>query len=437
MVAGVVNEAGIASHHADSAAHAANPVLSGDGLWLRTPDGRTLLDAASGTFNLPLGYAHPHVVTAVQEQAGRITHASSHFTRPAADALAERLLAHAPEGLSRSWIRDVSGSTANECAVKIAQKYTGRRQVVSFFLSHHGQTVATTALSGNAFRRRHFPSSATAEALIVPGAYCHRCFYNSTYPSCQALCATRIEDFLEYASSGDVAAVLVEPILGNGGNIVPPPEFFQELRRICDRHGIVLIADEVQTALGRTGSVFASEQLGLKPDVITLAKGLGGIGLPVGAVLMRAELDVLEAHDHSFTSGSNLLGLAAAHATLDVLEQPGFLERVSRLGESLGERLRELSREVSAVSDVRGRGFMWGIELSRPDGSPDTELVRATIAVAETEHDLVLRGSRYGFGNVLKVRPALIAEEQDLDEICARLRLSLLTAHKTMERDRV
>ncbi|MGE7388362.1 aspartate aminotransferase family protein [Streptomyces sp. NPDC004126] len=415
---------------------AAEPALDGDGLWLRTPEGRTLLDAASGTFNLPLGYAHPHVVTAVQRQAGRISHAGSGFTRPAGDALAARLLAHAPAALSRSWIRDVSGSTANECAVKIAQKYTGRRQVVSFFLSHHGQTMATTAMSGNAFRRRPFPASATTETLIVPGAYCHRCFYNSTYPSCKALCATRIEDFLEYASSGDVAAVLVEPVLGNGGNIVPPPEFFRELRRICDRHGIVLIADEVQTGLGRTGHMFASEHLGLEPDVVTLAKGLGGIGLPVGAVLMREELDVLDPHDHSFTSGAGLLGLAAAHATLDVLEQPGFLDRVDALGATIGTRLRALADEVPAISDVRGLGYMWGIELSRPDGSPDPELARATIAAAESGHDLVLRGSRYGFGNVVKVRPALIADERDLDEICARLRLALLDATKTLESDR-
>ncbi|WP_225830206.1 aspartate aminotransferase family protein [Streptomyces sp. NK08204] len=414
----------------------ADSALSGDGLWLHTPDGRSLLDAASGTFNLPLGYAHPHVVTAVQEQAGRVSHASSHFTRPAGAALATRLLAHAPEQLSRGWIRDVSGSTANECAVKIAQKYTGRRQVVSFFLSHHGQTMATTAMSGNAFRRRHFPATATTETLVVPGAYCHRCFYNSSYPSCQALCATRIEDFLEYASSGDVAAVLVEPVLGNGGNIVPPPEFFRELRRICDRHGIVLIADEVQTALGRTGHMFASQRLGLEPDVITLAKGLGGIGLPIGAVLMREELDVLDAHEHSFTSGASLLGLAAAHATLDVLEQPGFLERVDALGETLGARLRDLADEVPAVSDVRGLGYMWGIELSRPDGSPDPELARETIAAAESGHDLVVRGSRYGLGNVVKVRPALVAEERDLDDICARLRLALLDATKTLESDR-
>ena len=409
--------------------------FSGDGLLLRTDDGRTLLDAASGTFNLPLGYSHPHVVAAVKRQADRIIHASSVFTKPLRDTLAERLLAHAPEHINRAWIRDVTGSTANECAVKIAQMATGRRQVVSFFLSHHGQTMATTAMSGNAFRRAGLPATATAETLVVPGAYCHRCFYGQSYPSCGTLCATRIEDFLEFASSGSVAAVMVEPVLGNGGNIVPPPEFFQEVRRICDRHGIVLIADEIQTGLGRTGHMFASEVLGLEPDIITLAKGLGGIGLPMGAVLIREELDVLESYQHSFTSGANLLGLAAAHATLDVLEEPGFLQTVRTNGELLGRQLKRLATELPVISDVRGLGYMWGLELSHPDGSPDVELANAVIRTAERHHALILRGSRYGYGNVVKVRPALIAVEDDLREITARTRLALLEAQKTAERE--
>ncbi len=409
--------------------------LRGDGLWLTTADGTMLLDAASGTFNLPLGYSHPHVVAAVKAQADRLGHASSVFTKPLGGALAERLLAHAPERLNRAWMRDVTGSTANECAVKIAQAATGRRQVVSFFLSHHGQTMATTAMSGNAFRRAGFPATATAETLVVPGAYCHRCFYAQSYPSCGTLCATRIDDFLEFASSGSVAAVLVEPVLGNGGNIVPPPEFFRELRSLCDRHGIILIADEIQTGLGRTGHMFASEALGLEPDIITLAKGLGGIGLPIGAVLMREELDVLESYQHSFTSGANLLGLAAAHATLDVLEEPGFLQTVRENGELLGRELKWLAAELPVISDVRGLGYMWGVELSRPDGSPDPAFANAVIRTAERDHALILRGSRYGYGNVVKVRPALIATKADLLELTARLRLAFLEAQKTLERE--
>lgn len=409
--------------------------LRGDGLWLTTVDGTRLLDAASGTFNLPLGYSHPHVVAAVKSQAARVAHVSSAFSKPLGDVLAERLLAHAPEHLNRSWIRDVTGSTANECAVKIAQVATGRRQVVSFFLSHHGQTMATTAMSGNAFRRARFPATATAEALVVPGAYCHRCFYGKSYPSCDTLCATRIEDFLEFASSGSVAAVLVEPVLGNGGNIVPPPEFFQEVRRVCDRHGIILIADEIQTSLGRTGHMFASEALGLEPDIITLAKGLGGIGLPIGAVLMREELDVLEAYEHSFTSGASLLGLAAAHATLDILEEPEFLQAVRDNGELIERELKQMAAELPVVSDVRGVGYMWGVELSRPDGSPDAAFTNAVIRTAERDHALILRGSRYGYGNVVKVRPALIATKADLLEITGRLRLALLDVQKTWERE--
>lgn len=409
---------------------------TGDGLTLCLPDGTRLLDAVSGTFNLPLGYNHPAVVAALREQSGRLSHLSSEFTRRRAQQIVEPLLERAPGGIGAAWVRDLTGSTANECAVRIAQKATGRSEVMSLFLSHHGQTLFTTSLSGNAFRRTAFPATHTSPGPKLPAPYCHRCFYARTHPGCGLMCADRLGDFVEFASSGSVAALIVEPVLGNGGNIVPPPGYFERIREICDRYGILVIADEVQTGLGRLGTCFGSTALDLRPDIITLGKGLGGVGVPAAAVLMRPELDVLEPYEHSFTSGANPLTLAAAEATIGVVTEESFLPRVRSAGETLGSALRELGERSEIVSDVRGLGMMWGLELSRPDGSPAPELAREVVRVARTEEQLVLRPSRYGFGNVVKVRPALIATDAELADITARLERTLhRVAHAEQKED--
>lgn len=397
----------------------------GDGLTLELADGTRLLDAVSGTFNLPLGYNHPAVVAAIREQSGRVSHLSSEFTRKHAQRIMEPLLERAPSGIGAAWVRDLTGSTANECAVRIAQKATGRSEVMSLFLSHHGQTLFTTALSGNAFRRAAFPATHTSPGPKLPAPYCHRCFYARSHPDCGLMCADRLEDFIEFASSGSMAALIVEPVLGNGGNIVPPPGYFERIREICDRYGILVIADEVQTGLGRLGTCFGSTAVGLRPDIITLGKGLGGVGVPAAAVLMRPELDVLEPFEHSFTSGANPLTLAAAEATIDVITDEAFLPRVRAAGAALGSALQALGARSELVSDVRGLGMMWGLELSRPDGAPAPELAREVVRVARDEERLVLRPSRYGFGNVVKVRPALIASDTELTDITARLERTL------------
>lgn len=393
----------------------------GQGLRLFQDGGQEYLDAVSGTFNLPLGYNYPEVVEAIIQQVQKVTHLSSSFSAPYAQLVLEQLLNFAPPGIDGGWLRDVTGSSANECAVKITQKYTQATDVISLFMSHHGQTQFTTAISGNSFRRKGFPDSVSAHNVRVPPPYCHRCFYGAKYPDCNLLCVERIKDFIEYSSSGSIASIIVEPVLGNGGNIVPPKGYFPALRKLCDEHGILLIADEVQTGLGRTGYFFGSEALEVEPDLITLAKGLGGIGLPIGAVLMKSSLNVLEQWQHSFTSGSNMLALAAASATIKVIKEPTFLESVRRKGKLLEILLRKLQEKHDCVSEVRGLGFMWGVEISDPEGKPDVETTRKIIRCSMESHQLIIRSSRYGYGNVLKVRPALIATEEDLEDLTVRL----------------
>jgi 4-aminobutyrate aminotransferase len=223
--------------------------------------------------------------------------------------------------------------------------------------------------------------------------------------------------------------MIIEPILGNGGNIIPPAGYFKRLRKLCDEYNIILIADEVQTGIGRTGYMFASELFDIQPDMITLAKGLGGIGVPVAAVLMQSRLNVLEKHEHSFTSGSNLISVTAAKSTLEVVSEPGFLDDVKRKGEILGGLLQDLAMKYPSIGEARGVGLMWGLEMVGDNNEPDTDKTNAIIDRAFTDEHLILRGSRYGFGNVVKVRPSLTTTEDELVEIVERLDSVLASVH--------
>ncbi|MGN9170479.1 MULTISPECIES: aspartate aminotransferase family protein [Paenibacillus] len=401
----------------------------GKGITLIDDSGKEYLDGVSGTFNLSLGYNHPHVVSKVQEQVANLAHMSSSFTEPYVEEVLDHLIQYAPNGIDAGWMRDITGSTANECAVKLAQKYTGATDIISLHLSHHGQTQFATGISGNAFRRKNFPNSTAAYSLHVPAPYCYRCPFNSSPDKCGHHCIEAISDAIEYASSGSVACMIIEPILGNGGNIIPPAGYFKRLRQLCDEHGMILIADEVQTGIGRTGYMFASELFDIQPDIITLAKGLGGIGVPVAAVLMQSRLDVLEKHEHSFTSGSNLISVTAAKSTLEVVSEPGFLEAVRSKGNLLGSLLTEIADKHDCIGEARGVGLMWGLEIVDEDDGPDAVKSNGIIDRAFEEQQLILRGSRYGYGNVVKVRPSLTATEDEIVEIVKRLDTVLATLH--------
>lgn len=395
----------------------------GKGIRLYTPQNDEYIDAVSGTFNIALGYSHPELVDVLKTQLEDLVHVSSSFTGALAQNVLNSILEHAPSHITDGWMRDIIGSTANEGAVKIANKFNGKNEVISLSMSHHGQTLFTTRISGNAFRRKSFANTLNTQNGIVPAPYCYRCPYSAMgAPACGFLCTEAINDYIEYASSDNVSCIIIEPIMGNGGNIVPPEGYFERVRKICDEKDIVLIADEVQTGIGRTGHMFASEYYDIRPDIITLAKGLGGIGIPAAAILYRPEFAVLEKFEHSYTSGGNLLSLSATQKTMEVVAREGFLEAVQENGKVLGNLLHQLQECYGhIIGDVRGIGYMWGLEIVDKDGAPDVTLTNKIIDLALEEHQLILRGSRYGFGNVVKVRPALTATIDDIEEICSRL----------------
>jgi 4-aminobutyrate aminotransferase-like enzyme len=390
----------------------------GEGIHLFDRAGREYIDAGAGTFNLSLGYNHPEVVAAIREQAGRLVHLTSTFQAGPVSELVRRLVALSPPNLTQVHLKVSGGATANEGAVKMAQAATGGRDVITLFRSHHGQTMMTTAMSGEAFRRAPFPAS-HPEMLHVPDPYCLRCFYRQDPSSCGLLCAERINDFIEHAGSGSVACVVVEPVAGSGGNIVTPAGYLAALRRLCDERGIMLIFDEVQTGIGRVGRMFAADHFGVRPDAITLGKGLGGSGAQVAAILTAETMAGLPGEYHSFTHGANVLAAAAAVATLDVIAAPGFLARVREVGAQVRGRLEELVPRFPAIGDVRGLGLMIGVELVDERGRPDVDLTRRLVAQA-MDHGLILRSSRYGRGNVVKIRPPLIIDREEADLLCDR-----------------
>ncbi|MCW3464143.1 aspartate aminotransferase family protein [Chitinophaga nivalis] len=396
----------------------------GKGIRLYTPQEEEYIDAVSGTFNIALGYSHPELTEHLKTQLENLVHVSSSFNGDLVQQVLTSILEHAPDHITDGWLRDIIGSTANEGAVKIANKYNGKNEVISLSMSHHGQTLYATSISGNAFRRKSLSSTLFIQHGTVPAPYCYRCPYSAKgAPACGFLCTEAIYDYIQYSSSDNVSCIILEPILGNGGNIVPPEGYFQRIKKICDELEIVLIADEVQTGIGRTGHMFASGYYDIQPDIITLAKGLGGTGIPAAAILYRSELAVLEKFEHSYTSGGNLLSLAAAQKTMEIVSREGFLENVRTNGVLLGQLLQQLQEAYpQVIGDVRGIGYMWGLEIVDKDGAPDVALTNRLIEMAFTDHQLILRGSRYGFGNVLKVRPALTATADDIVLICDRLR---------------
>lgn len=390
-------------------------------------NGTVLYDASSGTFNVALGGGATQVIEAAKEQIDRACHLSSHLYREEPRQLIKALCQHAPAGIETGIVRDATGSTANEGAIKAAQKATRRNGIVSLFLSHHGQSALTTAISGQSRRKMGLSGLPAVDSIKVPAPYCLRCHYKSTYPSCGFHCVEGIAEFIEFGSSGQIACLIVEPVMGNGGNIVPPPGYHAALSEFCERQNIILIADEVQTGMGRTGAVFGSVLLGLRPNIITMAKGISGIGLPLAAVLYGADQEVLEPHEHSFTSGGNPVAVAAARATISQLEAPGFLDAVSAKGEYLKSKLEAICGSYGFIAEVRGIGLMIGVEFVKLDSpmTPDPDLTNQFVEIALSRHQLILRSSQYGFGNVVKVRPCLTATQHELEEILDRFSATL------------
>ena len=364
----------------------ASPVVArrAEGAVVEDVDGNLFVDFASGVSVLNVGHSHPKVLAAIQRQAGDFTHfAGTDFYYEEQVRLAERLAKAAPGRHKRKVFFTNSGTESVEASIKLARHHTRRGLFLAFLRAFHGRTMGSLALTASkaVHRRGYVPMMPSA--VHVPYAYCYRCPYKLTYPSCDLHCANIIEDlyFKTVAPPEDLAGIFVEPVQGEGGYIVPPPGWMERIDKMAREHDILLIDDEIQAGMGRTGRMFAIEHTKAVPDVLTMAKALGG-GLPLGAMVFNAELDFREAGSHSNTFGGNALACAAANATLDVIAEEDLLRNATRLGEHLRRRLDEMQETREVMGDNRGLGLMRATEYvadgksKRPDPKLRDRIVR-------------------------------------------------------------
>jgi 4-aminobutyrate aminotransferase-like enzyme len=390
-------------------------------VWARTEgchvwdaEGRAYLDLYAGFAVANVGYCHPRITQAIREQAGVMTHCPSAAPSEGRAELYERLLAIAPPSLDRVLL-SVTGAMANETAVQLARAATGRRNVITFSGAYPGRTVGAARYAGKHAYREQLGIAAEGHFVPYPDPY-RSPWAGDGDPGATALAL--VEHALTDPASGvePPACVLVEPIQGNGGVVVPPTGFLAGLRELCDRTGTPLLFDEIQCGFGRSGRMWASEHEDVVPDLMTVGKGIGG-GLAMAAILGRAELmTTWEPDAVSSTFVANALNAAAACAAIAVLREEGLVERSARLGKRVLERLRGELAESSAVGDVRGRGLFVGLEMVRDRTSqePDAELAGRTQTALRERGVLVGRGGRYG--NVLILAPPLVIEEDALDD---------------------
>ncbi len=389
-------------------------VKEGRGMVIEDVDGNLFLDFTAGIAVTSTGHSHPQVVRAIEEQARKFLHfCGSDFYYEPMVRLTEKLSRMAPGPSAKKVFLTNSGTEAIEAAFKLARYSTKRQHVVAFLGSFHGRTLGSLSLTASrSSHRAHFGPLIPNVHHIAFG-YCHRCPYNLTYGSCGIECVRYIEKvlFRHEVVPEEVAAIFVEPIQGEGGFVVPPPEYLGMIKDICQRHGILLIADEVQTGFGRTGKMFACEHWGVEPDILCVAKGIAS-GLPLGAMIARSDISTWTPGTHGSTFGGNPVACAAALATIALLED-GLVKNAAEVGTHFKERLDRLKTAYPAISDVRGLGLMIGVELAKQDGArtPDSELRNQVIRRA-FENGLLLLGCGE---STIRFIPPLIVSKSETD----------------------
>jgi 4-aminobutyrate aminotransferase len=386
----------------------------GEGALVEDVDGNVFLDCTAGIAVASTGHSHPDVVRAIVDQANRFLHMSgTDFYYEPQVRLGEELSAIAPmPGPHRSFFAN-SGTEANEAALKLARYYTKRQNIIAFFGAFHGRTMGSLAMTASK------PAQRRGFAPMLPGVYhapfanCYRCPVGATPDTCAAECLRFIEEQLlvHVVSPDEVAAIMVEPIQGEGGYVVPPDVFHQQLRELATRHGMLLIVDEVQSGMGRTGKMFAIEHTGVHPDIVTAAKGIAS-GLPLGVTTARSEVLSWPPGTHASTFGGNPVACAASLATIRLLRD-GLIRNAEVVGAHMLAGARALMARHPIIGDVRGRGLMIGLELVRD---------RATKERATTERDRVVRECFtrgllvLGAGrNAIRLSPPLVLTKEQAD----------------------
>ena len=393
-------------------------VAKAEGAWLEDVDGNRYIDFAGGIGCLNVGHRRDAIVRSVREQLDRFMHTCVQVTPyEGYIRLAERMNEVTPGKFPKKTLFVNSGAEAIENAVKIARAYSKRPAIIAFEDAFHGRTMMTLALTSKTHPYKAGFAPFPGDVYRIPFAYCYRCSYSLKYPSCDLYCARHLEDtFKRVVANEEVAAVIAEPVLGEGGFVAPPPDYFKVLVDLCHKYGVLFIADEVQSGFGRTGAMFASERYGIEPDILVTAKSLGG-GLPLAAVTGRAEImDAPAPGGLGGTFAGNPLSCAAALAVLDLFEHEDLLTRANELGDQFQRRAREWQRRWPIVGDVRGLGGMQAIELvqSQETKAPATEETKRITQYCY-EHGLIMITAGT-YSNVIRVLVPFVATKGQIDE---------------------
>lgn len=400
-----------------------------EGVYIYGDDGRQYLDFTCGIGVTNTGHCHPRVVAAIREQAGLLLHGQANiiYHKPML-RLVQALRQVVPAGID-SFFFSNSGAEAVEAALKLARHATGRTDVIVFDGSFHGRTSGAMALTTSKGKYRSGYAPLPSGVHVAPYAGCFSCAIakaagkdragmSAAAPHDGGCCGNpleRVEHILHANTTPhDVAAILIEPVLGEGGYVVPPASFLQGLRAICDKYGIMLIADEVQTGFGRTGKFFAMEHYGVTADIIVAAKGIAS-GLPLSAVMTRKDImDKWHPGTHGGTYGGNAVACAAAVATLEVIVEERLVENSAAMGAVLKGELAELQQNDPRIGDVRGMGLMVGVELVTPSGAPDAALASRTLAACRELGLLLLTCGTYD--NVVRFIPPLVVTDDHVHQ---------------------
>jgi 4-aminobutyrate aminotransferase/(S)-3-amino-2-methylpropionate transaminase len=384
---------------------------SGAQVW--DESGREYLDCFSGISVVNAGHNNPRVIAAAKTQMEKLVHCSSYLyhAKPVAD-LAEKIAQIAPAGLTKTFFGN-GGAEAIEGAMKLARLYTGKHEFIALHASFHGRSWGTLSITGNQGRKKRGGPYAPGVSF-APAPYAYRSLWPNDPERWASLCAKCLEDVIRFETSGDVAAFIAEPVMGEGGIIVPPPNYFREIKKVLDQHGILFIADEVQSGFARTGKMFAIEHYGVTPDILVTAKGIAD-GFPLSAFTTRPEIAAAyKPGDHLSTFGGNPVSCAAALANILFIEEEDLPSRATETGQYAMQKLKTLQEQNPIIGEVRGLGLMIGVELVR-----DEKLTPASAEAEAIRDSLLKQGVLVGvggvYGNVVRFQPPLIITKEQID----------------------
>jgi len=398
-------------------------IVGAEGCFFTDAAGNRFLDFSSQLMCSNLGHGNKAVIDAICEQAKQLPYIVPSFTTEARANLSRALLEVLPSGLEKFFFA-TSGTEANEAAFRIARQFTGKYKIISRYNSYHGSTAGSIAATGDPRRYPIEPAGKMEGVLFGPDAYCYRCPFDLKYPECGIACADYIEHMIKHESN--VAAVIVEPVVGTNGVIVPPDEYMPRLRELTQKHGVLLICDEVMSGWGRTGEWFAVDHWKVRPDILTTAKGITSAYVPLSVAATTREIsDYFE--EHYFATGhtyeAHPLTLAAGVAGIQEYKRLGLIQRSREQGEYLGQRLKVLKEKHHSVGDVRGLGMFWGIELVRDRhnkaafNTREEKIQGKSMMIDKVAAETMKQGTYVvGWLNTLIIAPPLIASREEIDQ---------------------